>query len=85
MQRHKSAEKAARKSKKANTINRALSSRIKTAVKNVLLSKDKTTGQEELKKTYSIIDKSVKVGLLHSNNAANKKSKLSRHVNALSQ
>jgi small subunit ribosomal protein S20 len=85
MQRHKSAEKAARKSKKANAINRALNSRVKTAVKNVLESKNKATAQEELKKAYSIIDKSAKVKLFHSNNAANKKARLSRHVNALAQ
>jgi small subunit ribosomal protein S20 len=85
MQRHKSAEKAARKSKKANIINRAMSSRIKTAVKKVLDSKVKETAQEEMKKAFSVIDKSAKVKLLHANNAANKKARLSRHVNALTQ
>jgi ribosomal protein S20 len=56
MQRHKSAEKAARKNKKANEVNRARLSRIKTAV-----------------------------NLIHANNAANKKARLSKYVNSLAK
>ena len=85
MQRHKSAEKAARKSRKSNEVNRARLSRIKTAVNNVLESKDPAAARKELGKTYSIIDKGVKVNLIHANNAANKKARLSRYVNTLSK
>ena len=85
MQRHKSAEKAARKSKKANTINRALMSRMKTAVRNVLEAKDIDTAKKELTKAYSILDKSSKVKLIHANNAANKKARLSKYINSLAK
>ena len=85
MQRHKSAEKAARKSKKANTVNRALLSRIKTAVRNVREAKDQDTAKKELAKAYSILDKGSKVNLIHANNAANKKARLSKFVNSLAK
>jgi small subunit ribosomal protein S20 len=85
MQRHKSAEKAARKSSKANEVNRARLSRIKTVVNNVLESKDPAVAKKELDKAYSILDKGVKVNLIHANNAANKKARLSRYVNTLSK
>jgi small subunit ribosomal protein S20 len=83
MQRHKSAEKAARKNKKANAVNRVLLSRIKTAMKNVLESKDHADAQKELSKAFSIIDKGAKVNLIHANNAANKKARLSKYVLSL--
>jgi small subunit ribosomal protein S20 len=83
MQRHKSVEKRARTSKKANLVNRMGRSRIKTAVKNVLSAKDKNSAEEALKSAVSIIDKSVKSGLIHKNNASNKKSKLHQTVNKI--
>ena len=85
MQRHKSAKKAARKSKKANATNRALRSRIKNAVRTVLEAKDRTKAQEALKNAFSVLDKSVKTKIIHANNAANKKAQLCRHVNKLAK
>jgi small subunit ribosomal protein S20 len=85
MQRHKSAEKAARKNRKANEVNRARLSRIKTAINTVLECKDPAVAKKELGKAYSILDKGVKVNLIHANNAANKKARLSRYVNTLSK
>ncbi len=83
MQRHKSVEKRARTNKKANVINRIGRSKIKTAIKHVQQSKDKESAQEALNAAVSILDKSVKSGLIHQNKAANKKSKLYKIVNAL--
>ncbi len=83
MQRHKSVEKRARTSKKANLVNRMGRSRIKTAIKDVLSAKDKKTAEEALNSAVSVLDKSVKSGLIHRNNAANKKSKLCQVVNKL--
>jgi len=85
MQRHKSAEKAARQNVKANMVNRDLRSRIKTAVKHVLEAKDKKKAEEALKTAYSVLDKSVKIKLIHSNNAANKKARLSKAINKLAK
>jgi small subunit ribosomal protein S20 len=85
MQRHTSAKKEARKSKKANVINSEMRSRIKTAVRHVLEAKNKKTGLETLRRAFSILDKSVKTSLIHANNAANKKARLSSFVNRLAK
>ncbi|MCU0609625.1 MAG: 30S ribosomal protein S20 [Chitinispirillaceae bacterium] len=85
MQRHKSAEKAARKSRKTNVVNRELRSRIKTAISKVLAIKEKKAGTDAMQTAFSILDKSVKTKLIHANNAANKKSRLSKHINTLSK
>jgi small subunit ribosomal protein S20 len=83
MPQHKSAEKALRVSKKANLRNRAGKSKLRTAIKNVLESKDSKTAKEAFKTATSVIDKFVDTGLIHKNNASNKKSKLSSFVNKL--
>lgn len=83
MQRHKSVEKRDRTSKKANLKNRAGRSRISTATKKVRSSTEPGAAQEALNKAFSILDKSVKCGLIHKNKAANHKAKLSRIVNKL--
>ncbi|MDR3012641.1 MAG: 30S ribosomal protein S20 [Chitinispirillales bacterium] len=83
MQRHKSVEKRARTSKKANLKNRANRSRMKTAVKGVVEAKSKENAEEALKKAVSALDKSVKIGLIHKNNAANQKSRLTKLVNKI--
>jgi small subunit ribosomal protein S20 len=85
MQRHKSAEKEARKNKKANVINREKRSRVKTAIRQVLDAKSKEAGATALKNAYSVLDKSVKGKLIHSNNAANKKARLSKFVATLTK
>ena len=83
MQRHKSVEKRALTSKKANLINRMGKSKIKTAVNKVLDSKDKENAIQALNDAVSTLDKSVKIGLIHKNKAANKKSKLYSAINKL--
>ncbi|MBN1602821.1 MAG: 30S ribosomal protein S20 [Chitinispirillaceae bacterium] len=85
MQRHKSVEKRAKTSKIANTVNRAGRSRINTAEKAVLNAKDKETATAALKTAVSVLDKSVKTGLIHQNKASNKKSSLSKAVNKLAK
>ena len=83
MQRHKSVEKRVRTSKKANIVNRAGRSRIKTATNNVLGAKTSEEAQNALKNAYSVLDKSVKSGLIHKNKAANHKASLSKAVSKL--
>jgi small subunit ribosomal protein S20 len=85
MQRHKSAEKEARKNIKHNAANREARSRLKTAVRNVLESKDSAKASDTLKTAYSIIDKSVKTGLIHANKAANNKSRLTKFVGKIAK
>ena len=83
MQRHKSVEKRVRTSKKANLKNRADRSRVKTAVRSVVASKDKESAENALKTAVSVLDKSVKIGLIHKNKAANQKSRLNKLVNKI--
>lgn len=83
MVRHASAKKAARQSRKSNAVNRALRTQINTALRNVLEAKQKKEAQESLRTAFSVIDKSVKRHLIHPNNAARKKMRLSAHVNRL--
>jgi small subunit ribosomal protein S20 len=85
MPQHKSAEKQIRVSKKANLRNRMGRSRLRTVVRTVLDSKDKKNAAEALKQAVSIIDKSVDTGLIHKNNAANKKSRLFKFVQKLNK
>ena len=83
MQRHKSAEKEARKNIRHNQANREARSHLKTKIRHVLESKDTKAGTAALKDAYSILDKSVKTGLIHANNAANKKARLTKFINKL--
>jgi small subunit ribosomal protein S20 len=85
MQRHKSAKKAARQSIRANAMNRALQSRAKSAFRQVLEAKNRKEALPALQKAFSFFDKCAKHGLIHANNASNKKSRLCRFVNQLSE
>lgn len=81
--RHKSAQKRARQAIKRTERNKFYKARIKTAVKNVLASKNKENAEKELKSAVSMLDKVASKGVIHMNEAANKKSKLTRHVNKM--
>jgi len=83
MQRHKSAEKAARQNEKLNIVNREQRSRIKTAAKQVLAATDAAKATVALNDAFSLLDKGVKTNLIHANKAANKKSQLSKAVSKL--
>jgi len=83
MQRHKSVEKRVRTSKEANITNRANRSRVKTAIRGVVEAKDKESAESALKSAVSVLDKSVKIGLIHQNKASNQKSRLSKIVNKI--
>ena len=83
MQRHKSVEKRDKTSKKARIVNKSGRSRIATASKKVLTATDPAQALEALKTAASVLDKSVKRGLIHKNNAANHKASLAKAVNKL--
>lgn len=81
MATHKSAKKRIRSSERRRVINKRNESRVKTVVKKTLASKDKNEIEKLYKEAISIIDKSAAKGILHKNNAARKKSALSKHLN----
>jgi small subunit ribosomal protein S20 len=83
MPQHKACEKHARKSKKSNLKNRSDWSKLRTTIRHVLDSKDKKAAAGLLASAVSLIDKCAGSGLIHKNNAANKKSRLYTYVNKL--
>ena len=74
--------KRVRQSRKNNLRNRHYKSMMRTAIKNVL-NADKKDAPELLKKAISTIDRVATKGIIHNNNAARHKSKISKHVNSL--
>ena len=82
----KSAKKRVVVSEKKNTQNKMIRSAVKTAVKKfnaVLAAGDVAAAEKLLPETVSIIDSAASKGILHKNNAANKKSALAKNLNAL--
>ena len=82
----KSAEKRVLIAKKQNAVNKAIKSNLKTNLKKF----DAAVAQgnrDEANSTYIVavqaIDKAVKQGVLHKNNAAHKKSRIAKKLNAL--
>ncbi|MCH8569141.1 MAG: 30S ribosomal protein S20 [Balneolales bacterium] len=84
MPQHKSSIKRVRQDKKKRLHNRALRSKMRTLYKRVLSATEKTSAEDSLKDAVSYIDRMAVKGIVHKNNAANKKSNLVRHVNSLS-
>jgi small subunit ribosomal protein S20 len=83
MAHHRSALKRIRQSGKRRLQNRYYKKTARTAVKNLRSLKDKSEAEAFLPKVVSMIDKLAKRGNIHPNKAANIKSGLSRHVNAM--
>jgi len=83
---HKSAIKRVRQNLKRNERNRQARSRMRTLIKKVeraVSSKNAEEAQNHLPDALRILDKSASKGLIHKNQAARKKSRLSRKVNGL--
>ena len=74
--------KRVKQSRKSNLRNRHYKSMMRTSIKNVLTA-DKKDASNLLTKAISTIDRVCTKGIIHSNNAARKKSKLTKYVNSL--
>ena len=86
MPQHLSVKKRIRQNKVRNLRNRSLRSNLRTTIKKVkvsLASSNAEQAQSELKDAIPTIDKAVSKGIIHKNNAARKKSRLMRKINAL--
>ena len=82
-----SAEKRDKQNLKRRLRNRAAISQVKTCIKKVeeaLAAKDAEKAKKELQRACRVIDQTVTKGILHKNNAARKKSRLTRLFNNLS-
>ncbi len=80
MAHHKSAIKRIRQSRRRMIYNRGKKKLLRETLKAVRNAKTAIEGQEKLKLAYSVLDKVVKKGLIHKNNAANHKSGLAKLV-----
>ena len=79
----KSAEKQARRSIVQQERNRALRSRMRTAVKKVraaIATGDRANAESALKDAVSVVDSTVTKGVIHANTAARTKSRLTKGV-----
>ncbi len=83
MPHHRACAKHERATARRNKRNRAAKSTLGGAIRKVRAAKSKDDATGALKTAFSVIDKSVKSGIIHRNNAANKKSRLSRLVQKL--
>jgi len=84
MANHKSTLKSIRKNKKRRLHNKYYAKTTRNAIKKLQLTKDKSEAGEMFPKVTSMIDKLAKKNIIHKNKAAHIKSKLNKHVNALS-
>jgi len=83
MAHHKSALKRIRQSRKARIYNRQNKKLVKFAIREVREAKTYEEAVEKLRKAMSILDKVAARGVIHKNNAANKKSALTKLVKKL--
>ncbi|HUN66879.1 MAG TPA: 30S ribosomal protein S20 [Bacteroidota bacterium] len=80
MAQHLSAERQARKALKHRVRNRAYLSKMKTAIKRVRDAKEKDKAVAALSRAVKLLDQLAAKGIIHANNASNKKSSLTKHV-----
>ncbi len=83
MPQHKQAIKRVRQNETHRKRNKAKRSKLSTLISNVMNTTDEERAQAHYKKAVSYIDKMATDGIIHANNAARKKSKLTRHINNL--
>ncbi len=83
MANHKSALKRIRSSEVKMVRNKYQHKTTRNAIKNLRGTTDKKEATELLPKVVGMLDKLVKKNIIHKNKAANLKSGLTKHVNAL--
>ena len=83
MANHKSALKRVRSDEKKRDRNRYQHKTARNAIRSLRANENKEDAQAKLPVVFSMIDKLAKRNIIHSNKAANLKSSLTKHVNAL--
>ncbi|TDI76268.1 MAG: 30S ribosomal protein S20 [Bacteroidetes bacterium] len=83
MPQHKSAAKRVRQDEVKRSRNRVQRSKLRTMVKNLKQTTDKSEATVELSEVKSLLDRLVGKNILKKNQAANYKSSLEKSVNAL--
>ena len=86
MANHFSALKRARQTETRTTRNRANTSRLRTALRQLresLAKGDKNAAEQVFRQTVSAMDKAVQKGVIHKNTASRYKSRLSARLHAV--
>ena len=83
MANHKSAKKRIRTTARRRKVNQMVESKIKTSLKKVLSTTDKTEAEKLYKEAIAILDRSSVKGKIPKNNASRKKAALTKHINSL--
>lgn len=86
MANHFSALKRARQTERRTARNRANTSRLRTALRDMresLGKNDKNAAQTAFRQTVSALDKAIQKGVIHQNTASRYKSRLSARLNAM--
>ncbi len=81
--RHASQIKRERQDLKRRAVNIQNMSRLRSAIKKLLMTKKLKEAESSYNETVSIIDKMAANGLIHKNTAARRKSQIARHLNSL--
>ena len=84
MANHKSSIKRIRTNATKRLRNRYQAKTTRNAIKKLRTSTDKAEATTLLTKVTSMLDRLAKKNIIHKNKAANKKSKLTKHVSKLS-
>jgi len=84
MPHHKSAKKRVKTNEIARVRNRGYRTLMRNAIKKLQGISEKEAAIQQYRSVSSILDRLVLKGIIHRNQAARKKSKLARLVNALS-
>lgn len=85
MDRHKQQIKRDRQDLKRRASNAQNKSKMRTLMRNVMSHDDAKKATEPYASAISFIDKMASKNLIHKNNAARQKSKLTNHLNSLSK
>ena len=83
MPQHKSAAKRVRQNARRRTHNRYHRSPMRTMMKKLRQTEDQEQAQQLLREVKAYLDRLATKRIIHKNKAANYKSELERHVNAL--
>jgi small subunit ribosomal protein S20 len=83
MPQHKSAAKRARQSESRRARNRVHRSKMRTMIKKLRSTEDSVEARAMLNDLKAMLDRLSAKGIIHQNKAANYKSQLDKHVNAL--
>lgn len=84
MDRHPQQIKRERQDKKRRERNVKNLSRMSTLMKNVFNMTKADGAEQPYREAVSFVDKMASIKLIHKNNAARKKARLTKHVNTLS-